>query len=588
MLEGLRSITHIPKIVSPHGADESDDRAGSRKGHVVQNAIRQVPRWSGCMGIELRVQHGRANGEGLGILVVKPRVRMVLAVARAPERRAARLALYLQALRARRLDLGHLLLMVFRTHDQHGARRLLDHRRGHGAEDESLHDAVVVRADHDEIGLEVRRELDDSSPRGPLGQMGHDTHLRTRRQNGTTVAFEKRAPRVAKLDRGRYGGRSNQRRRLCKILEHVDDVYFGARDDSCKADRRGHDAIARGGRVNGSEEDEARRDGSVVGHTLRGATSVPAVRGVRCDWDHLHAGGMPVQLPASQQTPPSQLPTPVHVTLHAVPEQDTRLHEVMPPQLTVVVLALLETSVAHARAPEQSTAHELPLHEIGIGHESGFLHAMSHEDASHAIGPVHVPAVVHAILHSLPLHAIRCVHEPAPTQLMMHELAAVQSIVDVHEPAPVHVSAHGTPGGQTMGPVHVPAAMHSIVQVPPGPHVPTPASAQTAGHTSAASRTRASPASTSEIVESVPASSATLASPSRTLASRIIASTSFVTPASVSIARLPPSARPQPTPTNGMSNRTTRGRVRKIKTRVPSSLRSAPQGLHLGSHARGA
>ena len=99
---------------------------------------------------------------------------------------------------------------------------------------------------------------------------------------------------------------------------------------------------------------------------------------------------MPVQLPASQQTPRAQLPTPTHVTSHAVPEQATRWHEVMPLQPTVVVFALLETSAAHARAPAQSTAHVLPLHEIGIAHESGFSHLISHDDASHSIGPVQV------------------------------------------------------------------------------------------------------------------------------------------------------------------------------------------------------
>lgn len=156
---------------------------------------------------------------------------------------------------------------------------------------------------------------------------------------------------------------------------------------------------------------------------------------------------MPVQVPASQQTPPPQLVgTPVQRTSHELPEQLTR--------------------PAHARAPEQSIAQVSPVH---------------------AIGAVQLSAAGQPTLHSLPPQVIPSVHEPAPMQSILHALEALQSMVDVHEPAPVHVTVHGIPGGQTMGPVHVPAAVHVTAQVPPGSHVPTPASAQIDGHTAAAS-----------------------------------------------------------------------------------------------------
>ena len=229
--------------------------------------------------------------------------------------------------------------------------------------------------------------------------------------------------------------------------------------------------------------------------------------------DHRQAGEDPVQVPASQQTPCPQLGTPAQLTLHAAPEQLTRpLHEAIPVHLTVVSVAVLETSAAQARAPAQSTVHVLPLHAICCAQESGFLHWMSHEDASHAIGPVHEPSPAHATLHVPTLHAICCVHEPAPSHLTVHALAALQSIDPVHVPAPMQVTAHGMPGGQTMGFVHVPAAVHTIAQVPLGSHVPRPASAQRAGHTSAASTRRASPASTSESRASSPASGVALSS----------------------------------------------------------------------------
>jgi hypothetical protein len=118
-----------------------------------------------------------------------------------------------------------------------------------------------------------------------------------------------------------------------------------------------------------------------------------------------------MQLPASQQTPPVQLPVPAQLTLHEVPEQPTRLHVFTPVQLTVVIVALLETSAAQARGPAQSTAHVSPLHEIDCVQESGFSHSISHDDASHAMGPVHVPAAMHPTVQSLPPHAIGPVHE---------------------------------------------------------------------------------------------------------------------------------------------------------------------------------
>jgi hypothetical protein len=256
-------------------------------------------------------------------------------------------------------------------------------------------------------------------------------------------------------------------------------------------------------------------------------------------WQAGQAGGIPVQLPASQQTPP--------------------------PQLAV---------------PAQSTVHVFPLHEIGRVQEfaAALSHWMSHDDALQAIGPVHVPAAMHAILHSVPPHAIAPVQEPAPMQSMMHELAAEQSIEEVHEPAPVQVTVHGMPGGQTMGPVQVPAAVHRTAQVPSGSHVPAPASAQTEGHTPAASFACASLASAFDGLPSpasafdrwpsaqLPASTATPASSLRPFASRTVASALSVAAASSSTMRLPWRSRPQPRASNGRTSSSTGGRVRRSKT----------------------
>ena len=183
---------------------------------------------------------------------------------------------------------------------------------------------------------------------------------------------------------------------------------------------------------------------------------------------------------------------------------------------------------------------------------------------------------------------------------MMHELAAVQSIVDVHEPAPVQITAHGVPAGQTMGPVHVPAAVHPIVHVPPGSHVPRPASAQTEGHTPAASLARASPASASDGLASPaspasatdglpsPASLSTLASSPGALSSPTVASASIVVPASRSTGRVPSvpsSARPQPKANHGMASSTGGERARRNKM-APVIRRTRPHAATMGRQAR--
>lgn len=256
-----------------------------------------------------------------------------------------------------------------------------------------------------------------------------------------------------------------------------------------------------------------------------------------------------MHVPASQQTPPRQLPAS-HATLHAVPVQLTRLQVVIPLQVTFVFLDLLETSSAQARAPEHSTAHVFPVQVIDFVHESGFLHAMSHDPASQMIAPVQVPAAVHPTRHELPLHAIPLVHAPAPLQLMTHALAAVQSIGKVHAPAPKQFTAQGMPAGQTMAPVQEPAATQSTAQVPASLHEPTPASAQMDGHTPAASIVQVSGAASPASL----ASGMTLVSGS--FASVTVASSSTV-PASLTADPSPPRRRPQPAATSG--------RTRKIK-----------------------
>jgi hypothetical protein len=81
-----------------------------------------------------------------------------------------------------------------------------------------------------------------------------------------------------------------------------------------------------------------------------------------------------VQLPASQQTPPTQLGAPVHVTLQSVPPQPTRAQEFMPEHAMSVNFAALTTSAAQARAPEHSTEQELPPQLMGCVHVSGVRH----------------------------------------------------------------------------------------------------------------------------------------------------------------------------------------------------------------------
>jgi hypothetical protein len=70
----------------------------------------------------------------------------------------------------------------------------------------------------------------------------------------------------------------------------------------------------------------------------------------------------PGQAPASQHTPEEQLPLPAQLTAHEAPEQLTRWHALIPAQLTVVDLAVLETLPAHESVPEHATTHLVPLH----------------------------------------------------------------------------------------------------------------------------------------------------------------------------------------------------------------------------------
>ena len=247
-------------------------------------------------------------------------------------------------------------------------------------------------------------------------------------------------------------------------------------------------------------------------------------------------------MPASQHTPPAQLGTPLHTTLHAVPEQLTFLHVFTPVQVMAVWLARLATSV-HVRAPPQSTAHRSAPQAIFCVQESGLLQTMTQDFASHWMGPVHEPAPAQSTLHSLPRHATPFVHEPAPMQFTVHELAAPQSMVEVHEPPPMQLTVHGTPAGQTIGPVHVPAAVHVTAHVPRWSHEPMPASAQTAGQTSAAS----APGASAALASATFASSSAGPTPSRAVASEpsfaraSAEGSTSPAPASDSVATLPPS-----------------------------------------------
>ena len=194
-------------------------------------------------------------------------------------------------------------------------------------------------------------------------------------------------------------------------------------------------------------------------------------------------------------------------------------------------------------------------------HVSGCSQRMSHEDASQTMVPVQVPAALQPTLQPLPLQAMGPVHAPAPRQSIAHELARVQSIAAVHAPAPVQVTAQGIPTGHAIGPVQVPAATHSTVQVPAGSQVPTPASTQSAGHTSAASLVCASRAST-------PASSGPRASSDASAPlGRASFTTGFAASASAGVVALssvtdvPIRDSPHAAATDGIKSSASRGRV---------------------------
>jgi hypothetical protein len=302
---------------------------------------------------------------------------------------------------------------------------------------------------------------------------------------------------------------------------------------------------------------------------------------------HWQAGGLPKQVPASQQAPFAQLCTPEQLTPQEVPEQLTRwLHEGEPLQTTVVALALLEMLPAHERAPPHSTMQVSPLHEMGCAHESCWLHRRSHVDASHSIGPPQVSAPIQATLHLVPLQAIRLPHAPAPMQSMVQELAALQSIVDEHELAPVQLTAHGIPGGQTMGATHVPAAVHAIVQVPAGSHVPTPASAQSAGQSSAASRASAASAASDPMASRPPSM---VPPPSSALPSRGLASPSSSAPPYDEPQADANASAPAATQASGASTRRRRPRFIASSYRIGCDVpvRSRPTGHVASRRARG-
>ena len=62
-------------------------------------------------------------------------------------------------------------------HDQHGARRLADHPVGHAAEQEPPHQAMPVRAEHDDVGVVLLGVTHD--PVG--GRVDHDGRRDRRR-----------------------------------------------------------------------------------------------------------------------------------------------------------------------------------------------------------------------------------------------------------------------------------------------------------------------------------------------------------------------------------------------------------------------
>ena len=87
-----------------------------------------------------------------------------LRVARAPHLRAVAGLLHRDAVGARRLDLGLgfvAQLVVLVADDEHGARRATDDMLGHGPEDQPIEPLATVGPDHDEVCLEVRRDLEN-------------------------------------------------------------------------------------------------------------------------------------------------------------------------------------------------------------------------------------------------------------------------------------------------------------------------------------------------------------------------------------------------------------------------------------------
>src|SRR5437868_3053809 len=112
---------------------------------------------SAC-GPSIRAERHRADAVAGRRLVVGVRPNTMLRMAFTPELSAVGLSLHMRAVGAQGLDAfpsGH----GFRADDEDGAGCRARDPVGYRAEDEPVHARMVLRADHDEIGADVERNL---------------------------------------------------------------------------------------------------------------------------------------------------------------------------------------------------------------------------------------------------------------------------------------------------------------------------------------------------------------------------------------------------------------------------------------------
>jgi hypothetical protein len=181
----------------------------------------------------------------------------MLRVTLAPDRLAGRVALRLQAVGARRLDLRdplrHRALLA--SHDD-AARRLADEDLGDRAEQEALEATRVVRPNDEDVGIEVGRQLDDGAPRDAEPEVAGGAGAVLLREVYETA--EQLVTGAQQLTRSRETERrAPDGDRGCRQgVDDVHEVQLGVRKPSQRRSQL-DDALVHGGVVDGGENDGA-------------------------------------------------------------------------------------------------------------------------------------------------------------------------------------------------------------------------------------------------------------------------------------------------------------------------------------------